>query len=413
MRKPITAETKANPVGQSLMIGGMVNFQRWNNRAKYVEEGYQLNPIIYRAVNEIADAIASLHFELKSGEDYVEEHPVLTLLDRPNPMMGRSEFIRALFIDYLTTGEMACAQPIGQSQPAELWPVMSADIEVKPGRGGIPSAYVHKRGGSETVFPVKGLVNPRADMFFWRMFNPTDYWRGQSPLMAGGIAADTHNAGAQWNYSLLKNNAKPSGVITFKEGIQVEATTVQRIKEWFKKAFQGAENVGEIPILTGGAEWSQTSMNPTEMDHQTTMKEMAKLVSGVYRIPLPLIDNDATTFNNMEMAKEKFYLDTVLPLAKDFLNSFGSWLLPAFGPDLELVVDMDDIPALEAVRDRKFNRVLKALNAGLITMDEARDEIGYDPLDPSQMDPEELDSIAYGNGRGAPPKKPAPKAVAK
>lgn len=421
-KQQVAVEQKANPVGASLMVGSMVNFTQWADRKQYVVEGYQLNPMVYLCVNTIAQAIAGLHIELKRGDEYVEEHPVLELLRRPNPMMGGRELILALFIDYLTTGEMACAQPIGQKQPAELWPVISGDIEVVPGRGGVPQSYIHKRGGVNTTFPVKGtIVNPRADLFFWRRFNPTDYWRGQSPLAAGGLSVDTHNAGGKWNYSLLRNNAKPSGVISFKEGVTVEANTVARIKEWFKSAFQGAENVGEIPILTGGAEWSQTSMTPTDMDHQQTMKEMGKLIANVYGIPLPMVDNDASTFNNMEMAKEKFYIDTVIPMAEDFLNSFGAWLLPAFEEGLELCIDMDAIPALEALRNRKFERILKALNAGLITMEEARDEIGYDPLDMDSLSPEEQELMVYGL-RGKPPvkpedmqddQKPKPKPIAK
>lgn len=60
--------------------------------------------------------------------------------------------------------------------------------------------------------------------------------------------------------------------------------------------------------------------------------------------------------------------------------SFRRWLLPKFGPDLSFKIDMDAIPALEAVRGRKADRTLKLLAAGILTIDEAREEIGYDPM---------------------------------
>lgn len=395
-------EVKQNPVGSSLMIGGGQGFVKWTDKRAFVEEGYQRNPVIYMAVEEIAKAVAGLHLELKRGEDYVEEHPVLDLLHRPNAMQGGKEFLKTVFVDYLTQGEMAIAQPIGQRQPAELWRVDPSEVEVKPGRGGIPAAYIHKRNGQETAFPVKGLTAPRSDMFFYKRFNPRDYWRGQSPLMAGGIAGDIHNRGSDWNYSLLRNAAKPSGIVRFKDDPSTE--TVSRLKEWFKRAFQGSENAGEMPVLTGGAEWTQTSMSPMDMDFATSMTEAKKLIAGVYGVPLPLIDNEAATFANMDTAKERFYTDTVLPLANEWLEAFGAWLLPAFGDDLELCIDMDDIPALEAVRNRKFDRVLKALNAGLITLDEARDEIGYEgsiDVEDDGADAEEAAAAAYGRGTQA------------
>lgn len=391
-------EEKANPVGASLMVGGGAAFIKWTDKRAFVEEGYQRNPVIYMAVNEVAAAGAGLSLELKSGEDYVDDHPVLKLLERPNAMQGGKEFFKAAFIDLLTQGEIAIAQPVGQKQPAELWRVDPSEIEVVPGKGGIPAAYVHRRNGVTTDFPVRGLTAPRADLFFFKRFNPRDYWRGQSPLMAGGIAGDIHNRGADWNYSLLKNAAKPSGIVTFKDDPSQE--TLGKLREWFKRAFQGSQNAGELPILTGGADWKQTSLSPIDMDFSTSMTEAKKMIAGVFGVPLPLIDNEAATFANMDAAKERFYTDTVIPLVEEFLEAFGAWLLPAFGPDLKLCIDKDEIPALDVVRERKFNRVLKALNANLITVDEARDEIGYDPMDQAdkteQEDAEAAAQAAYG-----------------
>jgi HK97 family phage portal protein len=400
-------EEKANPVGTSLIVGGTAGFIRWIDKRAFVEEGYQRNPVIYAVVEEVAKAVAGLKFELKRGEDYIEDHPVLDLLRRPNPMQGGRQFIKAIFVDYLTQGEQAIAQPQGQKQPVELWRVDPSEVEVKPGKGGIPAAYAHKRAGIETVFPVRGVVAPRADMFFYKRYNPRDYWRGQSPLMAGGIAGDIHNRGAEWNYSLLKNAAKPSGLVSFKDDPSAE--TVSKLKEWFKRAFQGSENAGEMPVLTGGADWKQTSLSPIDMDFQSSMTEAKKMIASVYGVPLPLIDNEAATFANMDTAKERFYTDTVLPLANEWLEAFGNWLLPAFGDDLELCVDMDDIPALDAVRGRKFDRVVKALDAGLITVDEARDEIGYSPMeeDDRQEAAEQAARDAYGRATNEPaPKEP-------
>jgi HK97 family phage portal protein len=397
---PFRREEKANPIGASLMVGGGASFIKWTDNRAFVEEGYQRNPIVYMAIEEVAKAVSGLKIELKRGDDYLDDHPVKDLLKRPNPLMGGREFIRACMVDYLSQGEMAIAQPIGQRQPAELWRIDPSEVEVKPGKGGIPSAYVHKRNGQETTFQMRGLTAPRSDMFFFKMFNPRDYWRGQSPLMAGGIAGDIHNRGAEWNYSLLKNAAKPSGIVTFKD--DPSADTVGKLKEWFKRAFQGSENAGEMPVLTGGATWQQASLSPMDMDFATSMTEAKKMIAGVYGVPLPLIDNEAATFANMDTAKERFYTDTVLPLANEFLEAFGNWLLPGFGDDLELCIDMDDIPALDATRGRKFDRVLQAMQAGLITVDEARDEIGYDPIDDSDDDAEAAARDAYGRATEPP-----------
>lgn len=375
------SERKSNPVGQSLVMGMAIEGPRWEAR-QFIDEGYRKNPVIYMCVEEISKAIAGLEVELWQGDKYLESHHALDMLRKPNPTMGGASLIKAMFVDYLVTGEYACAQSPTNGTAAELWHIDPQAVKIKGGVGGVAAGYVYDNNGKKIEFPVKGgLLNPRADLFFGKRYNPKDYWRGMSPLEAAAIAADTHNKGAEWNYSLLKNGAKPSGIVEFPADGDVSEQTLNRLREWFKAAFMGSKNAGELPILTGGARWQQTSLSPMDMDFKTSMTEAKKLIAGVYGVPLPLIDTDATTFANMEMAKERFYIDTVLPLAEEFWQTFGDWLLPQFGDDLQFKIDKDDIPALESVRNRKFDRVLKSLNAGMLTLDEAREEIGYDAID--------------------------------
>ena len=115
---------------------------------------------------------------------------------------------------------------------------------------------------------------------------------------------------------------------------------------------------------------------------------------------LPLIDNDASTFNNLEQAKERFYTDTVLPLFNEFLSQFGAWLLPFYSEGLKFQVNEDKIGALEGVRTRLFDRMLKAVQSGVLTTDEAREAMGYDPLG-DDVQPEDTQKALLLLGYGA------------
>ena len=368
-------EVKENPVGAAFMVPAGSSWVRPDNKRAFVTEGYQMNVVVYRAVREITGALSDLVLEVKSGEDVMADHPALDLLKRPNPVQGWDTFIKEAFTNYLLLGEMAIVSA-NDGQPSELWNVNPLYVKVVPGRGGIPSRYVHELNSVTTVFEVDRMTG-MSNMFFAKMYNPMDYWRGQAPLVAAGLAADTHNAGMKWNYSLLKNSARPSGLIKLGEGAGGEV--VGKIKEWFKTAMQGERNAGEIPVLPGGADWVPMDNSPRDMDFTTTQKEAAKLIASAFGVPLPLIDNDASTFNNLEQAKERFYTDTILPMFNEFLSQFGNWLLSRYGEGLEFCVNMDEIAALEAARTRKFDRMVRAFGAGLISADEAREAIGYAP----------------------------------
>lgn len=389
-------EVKEHPTGAAFFSPGGPAWSRQSNRIAYVDEGYQLNVVVYRAVCEITRAVSDLELEVTSGGDPIDNHPALDLLARPNPTQGWDGFITEAFTNYLLTGELAIARYPETGRIAELWNLNPLYMQIEPGRGGIASAYVYDQNNAKKTFPVDKLTG-RSQVFFQKMYNPMDYWRGQSPLMAAGIAADTHNAGMRWNYSLLRNSARPSGLI--KLAADTGGEVVARLKEWFKSAFQGEYNAGQIPVLPAGADWQAMDNSPKDMDFTTTQKEAAKLIASAFGVPLPLIDNDASTFNNLEQAKERLYTDTVLPLFNAFLSQFGAWLLPAFGQGLSLQVNMDQIGALEGLRARLYDRMLKGVAAGVLTVDEAREAIGYEPLGDDAMKEDmvkAMELLAYG-----------------
>src|SRR5262245_19535766 len=58
----------------------------WSPRdyAAFAREGYARNPIVYRAVRMIAEAAASVPIRLFEAGVETDEHPLLTLLARPN-----------------------------------------------------------------------------------------------------------------------------------------------------------------------------------------------------------------------------------------------------------------------------------------------------------------------------------------
>jgi HK97 family phage portal protein len=371
-------EVKEHPAGGAFMVPMAASWSRGGDKRKqYVEEGFQLNVIVYRAVMEAVRAAQSLQVELYSGGDLLEAHPALDLLRNPAPQMTWEGWIAEMIVNRMLMGEMAAVAANEAGPPVEVWPLNPLHVQVEPGAGGLPSAYIHEVNRHKRRFPVDPQTGD-SQVMFSKSYNPSDYWRGQSPLMAAALAADTHNAGMRWNFSLLRNSARPSGLVRFKSAYP-SGEVIQRMREYFKARMQGSENAGEIPMLAEDAEWVALSQSARDMDFLNTMKETAKYVASALGVPLPLIDNDASTFNNLEQAKERLYTDTVIPLMRELLSELNNWLLPRFGDGLELRIDMDAIPALEALRERMFNRAVTAYDKGVLTREEARELMGYQP----------------------------------
>jgi HK97 family phage portal protein len=352
-------------------------------------------------------AATSINVELFGADgELIETHPALDLLKMPAPQMTWDAWLTEMIVNRMLLGEMAAVSGNENGPPVELWPLNPMHIEVMPGSGGLPAAYIHEIGRSKRKFS----VDPRdgnSQVMFSKTYNPLNYWRGQSPLMAAALAGDTHNAGMKWNYSLLNNSARPSGLIRFKQGYPA-GETIQRMREYFKSRMQGPNNAGEIPMLSDDAEWVPMSQSARDMDFSKTMQETAKYVASALGVPLPLIDNDASTFNNLEQAKERLYTDTVIPILNELLAELNNWLLPRYGQDgLELRVDMDTIPALEGLRQKMFDRAAVAYEKGLLSLQECRVLMGYDPEPEGDMRPltgggfadlslDDVKALAYG-----------------
>ena len=402
LNKTRPLEVKENPVGRALFSTMPLSYTAPNKR-DLAREGYERNIIVYRAIREIVNGCADIDIEIKQNGEVLDDqnHPALLLLARPNPMQGFNQFIKNIFTDYLITGDMFITRYPNNSTkaPLELWSLNPLDTSVKAGKQGMPDAFIFaEKTKNEKVFRVNP-IDGKSDVFHLKTYNPLDYWRGLAPLQAAALAGDTHNIGMIWNYSLLKNGARPSGIVEFSDTPSGEV--INRLKEFFKRQMQGSKNAGEIPVLTGGAKWTSVDTNPRDMDYIQTMREMAKYIASAFGVPLPLIDNDSASYNNMEQAKERLWTDTIVPLFDEFLNAFGAWLLPVYGENLEFCANLDSIQALEGVRTRKFERMVKSIEKGLLTIDEARREVGFPPvggiaeslLVPSGLIPVELSNM--------------------
>ena len=260
--------------GAYLMTGGPDWKPPSNKFGSYIDEGYQGNPVIYRAANEIATGASKIEVELHdpNGEK-VDSHPVLDLLNNPNPAQTFDEFLNELVTNDAIMGEQFIWAN-AESNPTELWSYCPKDIEVKKGEDrGIPGGYMVRKDGGSVVRTFEA-----DEMLFRKRYNPKDAWRGQSPLMAVALQGDTFNAGSKWNWSLLKNSAAPSGIISFKGQLPSD-DILSRMREGFKRMFSGYTAAGEIPYLADGATFTPMAHSPKDMG----LRDDPKHVRQVYR----------------------------------------------------------------------------------------------------------------------------------
>ena len=82
------------------------------------------------------------------------------------------------------------------------------------------------------------------------------------------------------------------------------------------------------------------------------------------------------TYSNYQEARLALWEETVVPLLRHLRDELNAWLVPKFGDDLELDIDLDEIPALILRRKEKWDMALAAVDRGVISRNEARLALG-------------------------------------
>ncbi len=361
------------------------------NYAAFAAEGYQKNVIVFRCIEEIAGACASIPWKLNrvnaSGDtDEVDgPHPLKELMKRPNPMQGQSAFIAAM-VSYLSLDGNSYIEAVGPrpgAPPKELWCLPPDRMRVVPGQGGYPAAYEFTGHGPIIYFPVD-FVKMKAAILHLKTWHPTNLWYGMSPLESALVQVDQSNAGSQWNLSMLQNQSVPSGVLTVEPSdMNPNGTLTEEqyaaLKAQVDERYSGAKNAGRPMLLEAGLSWQAMGLGPKDMDYTNGKNVTSREICIAYGVP-PLLLNIAgdNTYANYKEARLAFYQTTIFKIMSFIKTELNRWLTPAFGPGLELDYDKNAVDAIRQAREESMDRVDKHT---FLTQNEKRKAAGYDEID--------------------------------
>ncbi len=386
LRALVGHEEKASktwPVLAAVTGGGQARFMD-RRFERFAEEGYRKNVVAYRCISMLAQSAASVPWLVFRNMTELTDGDLVTLVRRPNPWQGWADFIEAVVGFYLIAGD-SFVEAVGPDTavPRELHALRPDRMKlVLSGQTGAPAEYVWEFGGRQRGWEMDPVTGA-GPILHWRAYNPLDPWRGQSPIEAAAWAIDQHNEAGRWNQAMLQNNASPSGALVYTppEGAgALSDAEYQRLKVQIEQQYAGARNAGRPLLLEGGLDWKAIGLSPKDMDWLRGKDVSAREVGLAYGVPGQLLGiPDAQTFANMREARLALWEDTVVPLLDRLRDAFNAWIVQ-WWPDLRLAYDLDGVPALTLRRERKAEGVRQLVDAGIITRNEARTELGYEAI---------------------------------
>jgi len=348
------AERKALQSFVSLSALGEASWSR-RGFVSLAGSGFMKNPVVYRCVRMVAEAATRVPLVVEEGGRKLTEHPLASLLARPNPRVGGAELLEGVYAYLLTAGNAYLEAALLDGEVKAIYALRPDRVRVALGRDGHAVGYGYTAGGRTRQLSLE--ARPVAEVMHLALFHPLDDHYGMAPLEAAAQSLDIHNAAADWNKALLDNAARPSGALIYTADTGLTEAQFNRLKGELEANFQGASNAGRPLVLEGGLDWKPMALSPAELDFVELKNAAAREIALAFGVPPMLLgipgDN---TYANYAEANRAFWRGTVVPLVRRVADDLSFWLGAGFG-GVRLVAEVEGVEALAEDRAALWARV--------------------------------------------------------
>jgi len=320
----------------------------------YVEEGFNLNSIVYSCVMYKARSLMQVPLRAYTGkqdnpEPLPEDDPLSRLLARPNKHQGFAEF------------QLQCEIYLNISGNCYIL------VDRKPGES-VPTAIRALRPDRTFVVPLKkrevgyiyvpegktwrdGQAIMSKDMMHVKLPNPLDplegMGQGLSPISPAARSADVDNSVTNFLKLFFDKGVILPGIISI-EGYG-DDSTASTIKERWKEMYGGYRNwAEEVAVLDKGASYQRIGLSFDEMGFQVIDERNESRICGPFGVHPMLIGTRLglyrSTESNFPTARRAFWEDVLKPESKLFEDEFRYFLQ---GDNSWVAYDFSDVPALQ------------------------------------------------------------------
>lgn len=331
---------------------------------------------VFASIRLLAETVASLPIELyeldaKGNKTKKANNDIIRLLKyKPNARQNRIEFIEQLMLNLVSTG----------NSYARLY-----RVDEKDARSRIVSMDIINSGNMTPVFKNGRLVyRHQITSIITKDFEEHQIWHvklfgtglmGLSPLQHAAKAIGVAEAADDKITTLMRNGAKPTGVLMTKGNPTKDQRDV--LREELATLTSGEDT--SIPVLPLDMKFQPLSLTPSDIELLATRRFSLEEIARMFGVPSILI-NDSTQSTNwgsgIGAIIEAFHKFNLRPYLERLELSMLTNLLPRKDWEkYEFVIDADAI--LRANRKDRVEMHRTEIATGQRTPNEVRLEEGY------------------------------------
>lgn len=324
-------------------------------------------PPVMRAVTLLAGDVGRLPVRVQrdAGDAWEStESPVADLLATPNRWQSGFEWRRGMVRDLMLHGN-ACSviRRTNAGEPLELVPLVAGSFTLHYGRDD-DVHYIH---------PELGRLDP-SEVLHFRLAGAQPLW-GDSPIVRGraslDLAAEIEAAGREH----FRSGAIGKVALTSPDPIGEDA--VRRLRSAFSDAHGRAGSLSTPIVAQGGMTVSTVGATLSQSEWIAARNYSTRQVAMLYGIPPQLLYVDEAGNVENTYTQLRAYVDGCLSHYLElFAGEVGRKLLPN---GERLWFDVRHL--LRGSLDQVVGAARNAIDAGVMTQNEARELLGLPPID--------------------------------
>jgi len=310
---------------------------------KAVKEGYKSSSWVYRCVYLISKAAASVPWGVYADGEQNQKHHLTSMLWKPNPFISRQQMFELITSWLYLAGNSYLIKVEAAGRTTELWPV-SPD-RMRP----ISAAQITEFIAGYALDDSKTVSFRPEQIIHHRFLNPENPLIGIAPLQVAGRAVDNDRSHMDFNTATNQSRGVIDGVFSFQRDFtnidEADAIT-EKIREKY------AARRGFL-VLGSGGKYDRIALTPVEMDFMESRKFNREEICVIFGVPLPLVSQERTTYNNYQTAEEIFWTLTMLPFLDDLSSGFNFAMDKELGETEEIGYDVSNVPAIRRIASNR------------------------------------------------------------
>ncbi len=347
---------------------------------------------VYRAINALAEQVANIPFLFSAGprgrENLITSGPIVDFYKRPHPHINRFQYWELRVLWLMLRGE--CIRiPIYESSSSSSSALRAPHSALREVLILDPSRFTHivqdnkLQGWRYTGFgpntPLDSQVFLPEEVWFEKLPDPFNFWRGLPPLLVADLPAKTDYSASAFMRGFLENNADNGLIVRTDE--QLEDDQREQILAALRNRKRRA-GVADGPLLLwSSAEVVKPDLSSADLQFLENRKFSRSEICAAFGVPEEiLITTDNAKYDVMAGSRLNFIENRVAPFCAR-LEAEERETIKTIDPTATGWFDLDSLPIMQEARRSRLVAAKAGFDMGIPLNDLNRVlDLGFEEL---------------------------------